>query len=113
DRQASGMDAPGSRSDAVARANRMTVIRRRRRIPDGCMLLASPAPRRASYGHGCPDLLHGRDGPRAPRGRQPLRGGARGAARDPGAPALAPTAQRPLVRDTRRVLAIGAGGGGP
>src|SRR5881628_3504873 len=52
-------------------------------MPHGCAVLASPAPRRASYGHGRPDLLHGRHGPRTARRRQPLRGGARGAARDP------------------------------
>src|SRR5207249_10324198 len=47
-----------------------------------CFSLANLRPRTRSYGHGGVDLLHGRDGARAPRRRQPVRDGARGAAGD-------------------------------
>src|SRR3989475_12516816 len=36
-----------------------------------CFSLANLRPRTRSYGHGGADLLHGRDGARAPRRRQP------------------------------------------
>src|SRR5947208_13484052 len=66
-------------------------------------VLASAGPRRRSYGNGCADLLHGGHGPRAPRRRQPLRGGARGAAGDAGAPAVASGARRTTVLRVTRI----------
>src|SRR2546422_3498617 len=44
---------------------------------EACFSLANLRPRTRSYGHGGADLLHGRDGARAPRRRQPVRDGAR------------------------------------
>ena len=60
-------------------------------LPSDPPLAILPPPRR-TYGHGRPDLLHRRHGPRAAGRRQPLRSGLRRAAGDAGAATLAPGA---------------------
>src|SRR5256714_2662243 len=82
-----------------ARCRNETMARERpvRRILEPCCL-ANPRPRTRSYGYGGADLLHGRHGARAPRRRQPVRNGARGAAGDARSPHVAPNCSRTAAR---------------
>jgi len=62
-----------------------------------CTLAIPPTPS-GPYGHGRASLLHRGHGPRAPRRREPVRGGPRAAAGDPGTARVAPGDRPPDCR---------------
>src|SRR5437764_10744826 len=82
-----------------ARCRNETMPRKRpaRRMLEPCCL-ANPRPRTRSYGYGGADLLHGRPGARAPRRRQPVRNGSRGAAGGDRSPHGAPECSTAVAR---------------
>src|SRR2546421_4611031 len=96
-----------------ARCGNETMPRERpaRRMLEPCSL-ANPRLRTRSYGYGGADLLHGRHGARAPRRRQPVRNGARGAAGDARSPHVAPNCSRAGARWPQGVPPGPSGGAG-